>query len=407
MQQLLNNMRYLCDDARMLTCICAVYGTAEESERAAYGRAQEVLLQAGRFVPCERPLTQESIYDLASLTKLLVCVMTMRLVEQGALSLDEYVGEIDARFTNLRNITVFDTLCYRVCLQTPGRIDDAPSRTEGLRRLFDVRPAPMPPVRIYSDINAMVIKYVIEAKTRMSLYDALKHWILDPCSMTQTFSTVPNHLLDRCVCYNYEHRIVGDQYILRDNVPLGAPHDPKALLLSDGGIDLCGHAGLFSTARDMTRFAQALLSGRLLRRDTLLSIATNRTGQYNPDGTYRQPLGFLCFLKHPVQRLSEVPAHMGTHGFGISGFTGNHLVIDPDLGIFELFLGNRCHARVSHITPAEGQTIEDFGLDEYGAGHIFWPDGRLVPASARYVYRKDACLHEPIVQRMHRLGWLA
>ncbi len=406
MQNLYTNLRYLCDESRMLTGISVSYGTDAQSECAVYGRAQEVLLREGAFVPHARPLTCQSIYDLASLTKLLVSVTAMRLVELGQLSLDEHIGEIDPRFIHLRNVSVFDALCFRVCLQTPGRIDDAATREEGLRRLFHVQTAPLPPVRIYSDINAMVIKYVIEAKSGMALYDAIRRHVLEPSGMTETFSAVPPDLLDRCVCYNYEHRIVRDRYILRQNVGAGMPHDPKALLLCDGGLDLCGHAGLFSTMQDMTRFAQALLRGEIIRRDTLLAIATNRTGQYNADGTYRQPLGFLCFLKHPVQRLSEVPSYMGAHGFGISGFTGNHLVIDPDLGVFELFLGNRCHARVSHITPPVGQTIENFGLDEYGAGNIAWPDGRLIPTSAKYVYRKDTCLHDPIVQRMHQLGWL-
>ena len=151
MQALLKNMRYLCDDAQMLAGICAAYGTADQSECACYGRAQEVQLTNGSFVPCERPLTPQNICDLASLTKLIVSVMTMRLVELGMLSLEETVGAIDPRFVHLKDVSVFDVLCYRVCLQTPGRIDDAPTREEGLLRLFDVRTAPLPPVRIYSD----------------------------------------------------------------------------------------------------------------------------------------------------------------------------------------------------------------------------------------------------------------
>ena len=404
MQKLLSNMRFLCDETRMLTGLTVAYGNSMHSESLTYGRAQEVTLKEGAFVPCMRRLTEDSIFDLASLTKLFASVMTMILVERGMLSLTERVGEIDSRFENLKDVTVFDTLCYRVCLQTPGRIDDATDREEGLRRLFSVKTAPSPAVRIYSDINAMVIKYVIEAKTGMAYYDALKTFILDPADMHDTHAAIPQSALDRCVCYNYEHRIVRDRYILRTDTPPGSAHDPKALLLSDQGRDLCGHAGLFSTKADMVRFAQSLLRGTLISRSTLLEIATNRTGRYNDDGTYRQPLGFLCFTKHPLQRLSEVPAHMGSHALGISGFTGNHLVIDPQLDCFEVFLGNRCHARVSHITPPEGVSLSDYGLSEIGAGLIPWPDGRQVPTSAKYVYLKDACLHEPIVQRMHDLG---
>lgn len=407
MLTLLSNMRFLCDETHMLTGITAAYGTATRCEHATYGRAQEVRLTNDGFVPCERSLSGDSVFDLASLTKLIVGTMTMILVTQGRLSLEEHVGDIDARFVNLKHTTVSDVLCYRVCLQTPGRIDDAPTREEGLKRLFHVGTAPLPAVRIYSDINAMVIKYVIEAKCGMPLYDALKAHIFSPLHMEETYSAVPEEKLHRCVCYNYEHRIVQSRMILRTNTPPGTPHDPKALLLSAGGHDLCGHAGLFSTQQDMVRFAQGLLSGALLPRNALIEIGTNRTGRYNSDGTYRQPLGYMCFTKHPEQRLSEVPAYMSEHGFGVSGFTGNHLVIDPILGVFELFLGNRCHARVSHITPPEGKSLADYALSSRGVGLVPWEDGRLVPSSAKYVYFKDECLHDPIVARMRHLGWLA
>lgn len=407
MQQLKDSMQALCDGMRMLTGLTVAYGTANESEFLLYGRAQEVTQEGGQFVSCERPLDARSIYDLASLTKLFTSVTAMALVERGLLRLDECVGSIDARFSHLRDVTVFDTLCYRVCLQTDGRIDDAPIREEGLRRLFAVHVVPSPAVRIYSDINAMVAKYVIEAKTGLPFYDALQTYILGPAGMRKTFSAVPETEKTRCVSYNYEHRIAGDRYILRTDTPPGAPHDPKALLLSCGGRDLCGHAGLFSTRQDMVRFAQALLRGEVISRASLQAIATDRTLRRNADGTYRQPLGFLCFTRHPQQRLSEVPAFMGAHALGISGFTGNHFALDPELGCFEVFLGNRCHARVSHITPPEGATLAHYGLDEKGAGLVPWPDGRSVPASAKYVYLKDAYLHEPIAQRMHHLGWLA
>lgn len=406
MQHIEHSMRTLCDDLRMLTGLALAYGTADKSESVRYGRAQEVTLADGQWIACERPLTADSLYDLASLTKFFMSVMCMILVERGMLRLDECVDEIDPRFEHLRRVTVFDTLCYRVCLQTPGRIDDAPDREEGLRRLFAVRVAPSPSVRIYSDINAMVIKYVIEAKTGLPLYDALRRFILSPAGMRETYAAVPTDCLPRCVCYNYEHRIAGERYILRTQIALGEANDPKAQLLSDSGRDLCGHAGLFSTCGDMTRFAQALLAGELISPASLAEIAADRTLRRNPDGTYRQPLGFLCFARHPEQRLSEVPAYMSDRALAISGFTGNHFALDPQTGCFELLLGNRCHARVSHIVPPEGVTLAHYGLDERGAGLVPWPDGRKVPTSARYVYLKDALLHEPAAARMRALGWL-
>ena len=406
-ERLLHSMRFLCDKSRMLTGITTAYGSEKDSEWAQYGRAQEIHLSENGFVPCERPLGADTIYDLASLTKLFTTIVTLSLVESGLLSLDEYVGEIDPRFVFLSDTSVGDILSFRVSLQTPERIDAAPSREEGLRRLFEVKRCPTPNIRVYSDINAMVIKYVIEAKTHKSLFDVIREQILAPAGMPETYAVVPEELRSRCMCYNYEHRIENGRYILRTDTPCGIPHDPKSLALSLGGRDLCGHAGLFSTRKDMVRFAQALLSGELLSRESLCSIGINRTGFPHGDGTYRQYLGYLCFAKHPLQRLSEVPHWMGSRSIGLSGFTGNHLSIDPDQNRFVLFLGNRCHGRVSHITPSEENVLEALGLDTRGVGVIRWTDGSLVPSSAKYVYFKDEMLHTPIEARMRELGWLS
>ena len=407
MKLLQNNLRYLCDESRMLTGIIIAYGTAEKSESLLYGRAQEITTnECGCLIPCVRPLKPDALFDLASLTKLFTCVTAMKLVEQGRLSLDETIGDIDSRFLFLRDVSVFDVLSFRASLQTPGRIDEAPDREEGLKRLFRTIRTELPRIRLYSDINAMVMKYVIEQKTNLPFAEALNRHILHPLGLSDTYAHVPLCERERCVCYSYEHRIFKDTYKLRTTPALGQAHDPKALLLSQDGLDLCGHAGLFSTRADMVRFAQGLLQGALLRPETLSSIGTNYTGMDYGDGTHRQYLGFLCFTKHPNQTLSEVPEWMKPGAFGLSGFTGNHLSIDPDAKSFVLILGNRCHGRVSNIQPPSGKTLPDYGLAKNGTGYVKWNDGRLVSSSARYVYFKDKLLNNPIHERMQTLGWL-
>lgn len=391
-----DQLHFLCDTTKMLAGLTVAYGTAQDCEWETYGRACE---------QPDRPLAPDSLYDLASLTKLFTCVAALQLVQSGKLLLCEYAGSIDPRFENLRNVCVEDILSFRACLKTPGRIDDAFSPEEGQRRLFSVSVCPSPSIRLYSDINAMVIKYLIEAKTGMAFYDVLKTSVFRPAGMTETFSSVPSACLSRCVCYNNEHQIINGKYILRTDIHPGTPNDPKASLLSNGGQNLCGHAGLFSTRADMVRFAQALLNEKLLSRDMLRKIGINRTGFPYPDGTHRQYLGYLCFSKHPNQYLSEVPSWMGSSAFGLSGFTGNHLSIDPDTGCFVLFLGNRCHNRISRIVPVEDGAA--LGLDARGVGKIRWTDGRFVPSSSQYVHFKDEYLHAPIEKRMRELGWIS
>ena len=365
MNQIRSGMQYLCDNTHMLSGIAVAYGTQDTHEMLLHGRAQEITLsKEGHFIPCEKALETDSIFDLASLTKLFTAVLCMQLVERGLLSLDENAGVIDKRFVNLTQVSVFDVLSFRANLQTEGRIDTALTRKEGLRRLFAARRAELPRVRIYSDINAMVIKYIIEQRTGLSFADALRRYILAPAGLENTYARVPDDQKLRCVCYNYEHRISANNYTLRTDILPGIPNDPKAALLSMEARDLCGHAGLFSTCADMVRFSQALLRGELLAPRMLREMGINRTGCDYGDGTYRQYLGYLCFAKHPYQHLSEVPLWMGTHAIGLSGFTGNHLSIDPDAGRFVLFLGNRCHGRVSNIVPSPGGSLSDYGISE-------------------------------------------
>lgn len=403
---LLRSMQTLTDELHMLSGLCVAYGTSTQSVRLQTGNAQEVALLNGKITPHVRMLGDNALFDLASLTKLFTCIALMQLVDQGKLRLDEKIGEIDSRFVSLRDVSVYDAACYLASLQTEQRIDSAPTREEGLCRVFATRIGELPHIRIYSDMNALILKYVIEARANRPLFDVICDGILRPAGMTDTYSEVPTSALARTVCYDLEHRIIGERYILRTSTPIGTAHDPKAALLSDGGRDLCGHAGLFSTCDDMIRFAQALLGGELLSPQWVHLLGLNRTGIAYTDGAYRQHLGFLCFSKHPDQKKSELPAWMGPSALGLSGFTGNHICIDPVSGVFDLFLGNRVHNRVSTLIPPDGRTQESYGLSGNYAGIFDWSDRSKVYSSVNYVYLKDRYLHNPIAADMVRRGWL-
>ena len=79
---------------------------------------------------------------------------------------------------------------------------------------------PTPAIRVYSDMNAMAIRVYRRGKDGDEPVRAIRTWILSPAGMQDTFAVVPEALRSRCVCYNYEHRIEGDNWILRTDVPL-------------------------------------------------------------------------------------------------------------------------------------------------------------------------------------------
>ncbi len=393
----------LTNEWRMLSGASVSFGTATQSRTMYKGYAQEALLENGRFVAATKPITEHSLYDLASLTKLFTAICVLQLIERGALDFDQGIGRIDPRFVHLREASLYDTLTYQAVLRTPERIDAQANADESLRVIFECRRFEGPePEKLYSDMNALVCKYVVECASGMSYEDYLQKYIFSVLGIKNTFASVPNDRMKDCLNYNYEHRIIGGKYLYNDDITPGLPHDPKARMLMSGGKGLCGHAGIFATASDMVQFAQGLLSGALLSRRILLEIGKNRTGRN--EGRYRQYLGYLCFSKSAVRRLSEVPPWMGNRAFGLSGYTGNHLAVDPEMGTFDLLLGNRCHMRVSTIEPKDG--AEGLGLSGEGTGAVFWPDGRQVLSSFQYVYQKDHLIHMPVLRGMRELGWI-
>jgi len=397
-------MRSLALGRGMLTGLTVAFGTRDRQEAFSVGLKREVIKTGNAFTPAPERIDRNTVYDLASLTKLFTLVSVLQLLQQGRLKESDSIREIDRRFIYLKNCTLFDCLCYLGRLQTPQRVDAQPDAQSAERMVFQTRLFPLQGSRCYSDMNALVLKYVVELASGLSFYDYLRRHILHPLGMEETWVVVPDGRQNNLMDYNHEHRVINGEYQIIDSALPGLPHDPKARLLGEGGRSLSGHAGLFSTAGDMCRFAQGLLSGKLLPMETLRGIGVNRTGYLTSVGEYRQFLGMLCFSKSPVARLSEVPSFMGLRAFALAGYTGNHLAIDPDLGVFDLFLGNRCHNRVSLVKPEE--QAESLGLSEQGDGKVLWPDGRLVKSSFRYIYQKDRMLHAPVKDCLMERGWL-
>lgn len=253
-------------------------------------------------------------------------------------------------------------------------------------------PSPQGNNRYYSDIHALVAGEIIEAVCDAPLMGCYQQYLLKPLNMQETWGQVPEGLRNRCVSCNGEHRIERGKYIHRTDVLLGTPHDPKARILSQDG-HLCGHAGLFSTRDDMVKLCQGVLHGNVLSKESLAYMSRNRLGRQKMDGTYSQYLGTLCYVKHPEQYFSEIPIYMSQSAIGLSGFTGHHIAIDPQTGMFTLFLGNRVMNRLTVLLPKAGEAITDYGLRSDGVGEVHWPDGRRVSSSVDYVHHKDDHIH--------------
>ena len=381
-----DSIAYFTQETRIMPGMSVACGTAEAVLAVHGGLADEA---------ANIPLTADSIFDLASLTKLFTGLLVMQLREDGQLDLTRPVTAYAPQFIHLDGVPVDKVLGFEVGLTTTARVDAQNSLEAARALLFDIRPGEVTG-RAYSDMHAMVLRHVIEGAAEEDYATLLTRRILRPLGMNSTCLVVPEDKRGLCVSCDGEHRIERGRYICRSTPP-GLPHDPKAQVFYP---EPCGHAGLFSTAGDMVKLCQGLLKGSILPKEALVFMSRNRTGYLRPDGTYQQYLGAQCYVKHPVQRHSEVPPYMGEKAVSLSGFTGHHISVDVERGIFALFLGSRCQNRLTVLLPEPGKTLADYGLNPDGTGQVRWPDGSRVWSSVDYVYQKDRHFHRAVANAL-------
>lgn len=380
---------YFMREARSLACMSLVCGDRNAAKAALGGAAS----------PDGRPVAADSVFDLASLSKLFTGLTAMRLRAAGKIDLEAQVTRYAPQFAYLEGVTVGQVLGFEIALRTPERIDAQADAESAEAMLFSCRPYPNG-VKAYSDIHAMTARYILEGAADEPMMDLVEKELLRPLGMKETWCRVPEDIRSRCVSHDREHRIEGDRYLVRSGVIPGTVHDPKARVMAPNGECFCGHAGLFSTAGDMTRLCQGILRGDVLDGADLKEMARNRTGRPLPGGGWTQHLGLMCYVRHPVQRHSEVPVFMSDEAIALSGFVGNHIAVDPRRGIFEFFLGSRVMNRLTTLIPPPGRTPADYGLAPDGTGCVDWPGEGKVVSSVDFVYLKDAHYHPVIAEEM-------
>lgn len=382
---------YFTQETHIMPCLSVACGTAGHVLSA----------RGGALTDGGAPLTEDALFDLASLTKLFTGLCVMRLHEEGRLDLHRPVTDYAPAFRHLSQVTVDQVLGFEVALTTPSRVDTQKTPEDGMQQLLDIRPGVVTG-RAYSDMHAMVLRLVLEGAAGESWSELVQRLILTPLGMQDTFTIVPPQERSRCVPCDREHRIERGRYILREGIAPGTPHDPKAALFWPGS---CGHAGMFSTLGDMTRLCQGLLQEKVVSHAALRAMARNRTGFQRPDGSWQQFLGAQCYVKHPQQYFSEIPVYESDQAIGLSGFTGHHISIDVEMGLFTLFLGSRVQNRLTVLLPEAGKTLTDYGLKPDGTGCLTWPDGHQVWSSVDYVHHKDAHLHRAVADELGLTPW--
>lgn len=294
-------------------------------------------------VPAEEAMTLDTVFDLASLTKVVgTTTAVMTLVEQGRVRLNDPVASFIPGFERYgkAGITVRHLLTHVSGLRPDVDLHPWSGYDAAIALAIDEVPTSAPGEQfVYSDINFFLLGDIVTRVTGQSLDAYLRRAVFGPLGMRDTGFLPAKMLMPRIA--PTERCAEQDAWPCKrpDAAPLrGVVHDPTARRM--GGI--AGHAGLFSTARDLQRFARMLSNGGVLNGTRVLSAASVKamTSPATPAGmTSVRGLGWDIDTSYSSNRGDLFP--IGSYGH--TGFTGTSLWIDPASKSYVIFLSSRLH----------------------------------------------------------------
>jgi CubicO group peptidase (beta-lactamase class C family) len=317
---------------------------------AAVGDALRYGVADGRTVelpvPQRVPMRTDTIFDIASLTKLFTTVVALRLADAGRLSLDAPVARYLPEFAvhGKGSVTVRELMTHTAGLPEdlalPAGADRAGAVEAILRTPLNRGMTPGNQF-YYSDLGLVTLGAVIERITGQRLDRLVHDEVTAPLGMHDTGYLPAPAVRDRIAATEYEP----GRGMIR-----GTVHDETAAAL--GGVS--GNAGLFSTAGDLAVFAQMLLNGgfyggvRILREATVREMLTNFNvkfpGQDHGLGVELNQPYFMGPLASPVT-------------FGHTGFTGTSLMVDPRSQTILILLANQVHPDRSWSTKTPYRNV--------------------------------------------------
>src|SRR5262249_7643019 len=276
-------------------------------------------------------MTVETIFDIASLTKVVATTTAiMQLVERGKIRLNDPVVKYIPEFgqNGKDDITVRDLLTHFSGLAPDLDLSHPWSGHDvGYSMAFGSQPVAPPEARfIYSDINFIMLGALVERVSGISLDSYCAQNIFSPLGMDHTRYRPPAEWVSQIAPTEYDER----GQMLR-----GVVHDPTARRM--GGV--AGHAGVFSTADDLAKFAQAMLDGGPVL--SLLVITKMTMPQQPPNAPVLRGLGWDIDSPFSSNRGELLPVG----SFGHTGFTGTSTWIDPTTRTYIILLTNSVHPR--------------------------------------------------------------
>jgi uncharacterized protein YbbC (DUF1343 family) len=331
------------EEKKMPGCILCVGRSDRILHLEAYGNKS--------VEPEVAPMTLDTVFDMASITKPVATGSSiMKLVEQGKLRPNDKVIDVLPEFgkNGKEAITILDLLVHRSGLIPDNPLADYKDGPEkSWERICELSlTAPIGTAFKYSDVNFIVLGKIVEKLSGKNLHAFSQASVFGPIGMSET-GFIPSEDLRRRAAPTEQRE---GSWIR------GEVHDPRAFAL--GGV--AGHAGLFSTANDIAKYAQMFLRGGIAQRVdgsevNVFAPATLRLmGQGVPVPGGVRGLSWDKRTGYSINKGDMLTDSAVGHG----GFTGTVLWIDPAQDLFFVFLSNRVHPNGKGlVNPLAGRLL--------------------------------------------------
>jgi len=283
--------------------------------------------------PKSEPMTLDTVFDLASLTKVVATTPSvMRLLQYGQIRLEEPFSRHITEFgvNGKENITIRQMLTHYSGLRPDFDLNPYWEGRDTAFRMAHEEKLQAPPGAqfVYSDINFIELGELVQQMSGMTLDKYADIHVFQPLGMTHTRFVPPASMKNKIA----ETLSVDNKRILR-----GMVQDPTAERM--GGV--AGHAGLFSTAGDLALYAQALIDRQTILAPDIIEKMT--TPQTPPNAVEVRGLGWDIDSPFSSNRGALLPVG----SFGHTGFTGTSMWVDPHSNTYIILLTNSVHPRLA------------------------------------------------------------
>lgn len=271
-----------------------------------------VKLYGGYMDETKRQMSEDALFDIASITKLYTQIIAYNLIKEGYFSYEDKINDLDPRFSQVGDLTVGDVLTFTTEFKTNGRLSDKETISEAKDCLYNMNVVATGKYN-YNDMGMMLMKEVMENVTGKSYEDLLKEYITDKLVLNDTHLVIPSSKIER---------LTGTP-----NAKYGMVNDPSAL--SVGGYS--GHAGIKVTSDDLIRLGKGFLSGTIFPIESQKDAYTPGISIYPEGGKANRGIMGNTYTAHEkglaityIDKLSPIQS------FVSQGSTRTQLTIGPD-----------------------------------------------------------------------------